>query len=178
MELAAQRKKDRSRKRRSHKAGLIVDTRAPGGILPTLNPHFVNRFKDFAERCSEFSKEVVAASETSSSTSSGDHIRLNMQIARTVFSKWSVEIITFLYFSKQARFQEIKKALEEISARVLSLKLTRLENLGLVRRTVLDTRPPGVEYSLTAEGLQAAKLGEPVFLYLRLTEGLLSPQSP
>lgn len=98
-----------------------------------------------------------------------------MQIARTVFSKWSVEIITFLYFNRQARFQEIKKSLEDISARVLSLKLTRLEDLGLVKRTVLDTRPPGVEYSLTGEGLQAAKLGEPVFLYLRMTEGLLTP---
>jgi DNA-binding HxlR family transcriptional regulator len=178
LEQAGPRKKDRPRKRRSHKAGLTIDTRTPGGILPIFNPHLVNRFKEFAERCSEFSRDVVASSETAGSGSSGDHIRLNMQIARTVFSKWSVEIITYLYFSRQARFQEIKKALEDISARVLSLKLTRLENLGLVKRTVLDTRPPGVEYSLTGKGLQAAKLGEPVFLYLRLTEGLLLPGSP
>jgi len=82
--------------------------------------------------------------------------------------------LTFLFTGGASRFQEIKKALGDISARVLSVKLARLERLGFVRRSVLDTRPPGVEYSLTEKGRQVARLGEPVFLYLRLTEGLLN----
>jgi DNA-binding HxlR family transcriptional regulator len=170
-------KKDRTRKRRSGKAVLTV-VAGSGDASAIVNPHLAMRFREFANRCSDFSKEVVEASGTRTTTTSGDNARLNLRIARTMFGKWSVEILTFLYSTQQARFQEIKKALGEISARVLSLKLTRLEGLGLVRRTVLDTKPPGVEYSLTDKGLQAAKLGEPVFLYLRLTEGLLNPVSP
>jgi DNA-binding HxlR family transcriptional regulator len=171
-------RKDRTRKRRSGRTLLTVTTGPPGGILQRTNPQLAMRFKEFAERCSDFSREVVEASGTAVTTTSGDHARLNLRIARTVFSKWSVEILTYLYTGDGARFQEIKKALGGISARVLSLKLTRLENLGLVRRTVLDTKPPGVEYALTDKGLQAAKLGEPVFLYLRLTEGMLNAVTP
>jgi len=93
-----------------------------------------------------------------------------MQIARTVFSKWSIDILAFLFTGQAARFQEIKKALGRISSRVLSLKLSRLERLGLVERTVFATRPPRVQYALTPRGRRVARLGEPVFLYLRLTE--------
>jgi DNA-binding HxlR family transcriptional regulator len=171
-------RKERTRRRRSGKAVLAVVTGSPGGAAAFVNPQLAMRFREFANRCSDFSKEVVEASGTRATTTSGDNARLNLRIARTMFGKWSVEILTFLYSTQQARFQEIKKGLGEISARVLSLKLTRLEGLGLVRRTVLDTKPPGVEYSLTDKGLQAAKLGEPVFLYLRLTQGLLNPVSP
>jgi DNA-binding HxlR family transcriptional regulator len=169
-------KKERTRKRRSGKV-LTVVTGSREVALPMVNPQLLNRFREFADQCSDFSREIVEVSGTRATTTGGDHARLNLRIARTIFGKWSVEILTYLYTSEQARFQEIKKALGEISARVLSLKLTRLENLGLVRRRVLDTKPPGVEYSLTDKGLQAAKLGEPVFLYLRLTEGLLNPVS-
>jgi DNA-binding HxlR family transcriptional regulator len=173
---AGSQKKDRSKKRRPGKV-LAVMTGSTGNASTFVNPQLAIRFREFADRCSDFSKEIVQASGTRVTTTSGDNARLNLRIARAVFGKWSVEILTFLYSSQQARFQEIKKALGEISARVLSLKLTRLEALGLVRRTVLDTKPPGVEYALTDKGLQAAKLGEPVFLYLRLTEGLLNPVS-
>lgn len=168
---------ERRRKRRPRKSILTVKTGSPEERL-TVDPQLAIRFKEFSASCSRFSREIIERSGTRATTSSADHARLNLRIARTVFSKWSVEILTYLYSGRRARFQEIKKALGDISARVLSVKLTRLEELGFVRRTVLDTRPPGVEYSLTEKGLQAARLGEPVFLYLRLTEGLLNPVSP
>lgn len=168
---------ERPRKRKPRKAILSVKTGSLEERL-TVDPQLAIRFKEFSKSCSRFSREMIDRSGTLATTSSADHARLNLQVARTVFGKWSVEILTFLYTERQARFQEMKKALGDISARVLSSKLTRLENLGFVRRTVLDTRPPGVEYSLTEKGLQVAKLGEPVFLYLRLTEGLLNPVSP
>src|SRR5207302_9195105 len=103
-----------------------------------------------------------------------DSRRLTICFARTVFGKWSVVILTFLYSASVARFQELGKALGDISARVLSLKLARLVGLGFVHRAVIDPRRPGVEYSLTEKGREVAKLGEPVFLYLRLMEGSLN----
>jgi DNA-binding HxlR family transcriptional regulator len=139
-----------------------------------ISPALAALFKDFSDRSLEFSREVMEQSGVAATTST-DHARLNIRIARTVFGKWSVEILTFLYTARMARFQEIRKTLGDISARVLSLKLARLEGLGFVHRAVLDTRPPGVEYSLTEKGREVAKLGEPVFLYLRLMEGSLAP---
>lgn len=139
-----------------------------------MSPVLASLFRAFSERSSEFSREVIERSGLRTTTSA-DHARLNIRVARTLFGKWSVEILTFLYTAHVARFQEIRKALGDISARVLSLKLARLESQGFVHRAVLDTRPPGVEYSLTEKGRGVAKLGEPVFLYLRLMAGSLNP---
>src|SRR3989475_9865642 len=95
-----------------------------------INPALATLFREFSDRSLEFSREVTERSGVRV-TSHADHARLNIRIARTVFGKWSVEILTFLYTASVARFQEIRKALGDISARVLSLKLARLE--GLVR---------------------------------------------
>lgn len=132
------------------------------------------RFREFAHACSAFSREVLDASPEGV-VPHANHIRLNLQIARTVFSKWSVEIASLLYTEKRMGFQDLKNALGRISARVLSTKLKRLEKLGLVRREVLDTRPPRTSYSLTEKGLTASKLGEPMYLFLRYAEDLLFP---
>jgi len=140
------------------------------GLRTDVDPSIAGRFAEFADECSRFSREIVERSGTAATATTEEHTRLNMQIARTVFSKWSIDILAFLFTGRVARFQEIKKALGPISSRVLSLKLSRLEHLGLVERTVFDTRPPRVQYALTPRGRRVARLGEPVFLYLRLTE--------
>src|SRR5947199_267993 len=156
MERSGPSAKEKSRKRRARK-------RSDGESPPesprlTVNPHILARFGEFAEQSFQFTREIVERSGTQSMTASD--ARLNIRIARTVFSKWSVEILTFLFTEGASRFQEIKKAFRDISARVLSVKLARLERLGFVRRSVLDTRPPGVEYSLTEKGRQVAQIGE------------------
>jgi DNA-binding HxlR family transcriptional regulator len=171
-EHPGRRSRRKSRKAIAGKTGPIEETR------PTVQSELSTLFEEFAERSLEFSREVVERSGRQASMASGENARLNLQVARTVFGKWSVEVLTFLYSKPKSRFQEIKNALGEISARVLSLKLARLEDLGLVDRAVLDTRPPAVQYSLTDQGRQLAMLGEPVFLYLRLTEGLLGSVGP
>ncbi len=170
MERSGPPAKEKTRKRRARK--ISEGESPPESPRLTVNPQLLARFDEFGEQSSEFAREIVERSGTQSTTA--NHARLNIRVARTVFSKWSVEILTFLFTGGASRFQEIKKALGDISARVLSVKLARLERLGFVRRSVLDTRPPGVEYSLTEKGRQVARLGEPVFLYLRLTEGLLN----
>ena len=131
------------------------------------------KFARFAEDCSRFSREVARFASVASPRDPDVNAQMNLRIARTVFSKWSVDLIAILYTNRFVGFQEIRKSLEGISSRVLSLKLKQLESLGLIQRAVLQTRPPRVQYSLTDKGRRVAKLGEPVFLYLRFTEGLL-----
>jgi len=176
MERAEPQKHERKRSKKARKVPTVT-TSPLEQVRFTLSPALAARFEEFAGRSEEFSRELIGRGELRATTNA-EHGRLNIRIARTVFSKWSIEILTFLYTTRVARFQEIRKALGDISARVLSLKLTRLEGLGFVRRAVLDTRPPGVEYSLTVKGLHVAKLGEPVFLYLRLSEGTVDGVAP
>ena len=50
------------------------------------------------------------------------------------------------------RFNELKRSIEGMSQRMLTLTLRNLERDGLVTRTVYPTVPPSVEYALTPLG--------------------------
>jgi DNA-binding HxlR family transcriptional regulator len=50
------------------------------------------------------------------------------------------------------RFSELKRQIDGISQRMLTLTLPQLEREGLVRRTVYSEVPPRVEYRLSPMG--------------------------
>jgi DNA-binding HxlR family transcriptional regulator len=94
----------------------------------------------------------------------------NVHVARTMFGKWSLEILSALYGARSIGFEELRRTLQGITASVLSYRLKRMEAHGLVAREVQATRPVRVRYRLTSKGLTVAVLGEPVFLYLQFAE--------
>lgn len=65
--------------------------------------------------------------------------------------KWSTLIIGLLG-EKPHRFGELRRAVPDISQRMLTQTLKDLQRDGLVNRTVFPTVPPGVEYSLSELG--------------------------
>ncbi|AKU91156.1 Redox-sensing transcriptional regulator QorR, putative [Vulgatibacter incomptus] len=65
--------------------------------------------------------------------------------------KWSV-LVVMLLGDGPRRFSDLKRAIEGISQRMLTLTLRGLERDGLVARTVFPTNPPRVDYSLTSLG--------------------------
>ena len=131
------------------------------------------KFGELAETSSRLSREIARAASLGLLPDMEKTVAFNLQIARTVFSKWSIDILALIYSKKTVGFQEMRRGLSRISSRVLSLKLGQMERLGLIKREILNTKPPRVQYSLTEKGLKVAKLGEPVLLYLRFMEGLL-----
>lgn len=68
-----------------------------------------------------------------------------------VAAKWTVLILLELHIGPQ-RFNALLRALPDISRRMLTQGLRDLERDGIIDRTVFDTRPPAVEYRLTALG--------------------------
>jgi DNA-binding HxlR family transcriptional regulator len=81
---------------------------------------------------------------------SGDCRGVASILAR-VGDKWSVFVIMMLGDGPK-RFNEIKRMVDGISQRMLTLTLRGLERDGLVTRTVFPTIPPRVEYELTELG--------------------------
>jgi DNA-binding HxlR family transcriptional regulator len=73
------------------------------------------------------------------------------EILDRVGDKWSVLIVAMLGDGPH-RFSELKRMIEGISQRMLTLTLRGLERDGLVTRTVHPTVPPSVEYALTGLG--------------------------
>lgn len=65
--------------------------------------------------------------------------------------KWSLYIIATLANGTR-RFNELKRGIDGISQRMLTLTLRGLERDGLVTRTMYATIPPRVDYELTDLG--------------------------
>ena len=70
------------------------------------------------------------------------------EVLSRVGDKWSVQVIAKLGDRPQ-RFNALRRSIEGISQRMLTLTLRGLERDGLVVRTVHPTVPPSVEYALT-----------------------------
>ena len=124
------------------------------------------KFIEFGEAASAFVKQVSAAGAVSY-RGEASSVKVNVDITRKVFSKWSIEILKSTYSLKSAGFGDLKRLLSGISSRVLSRKLKDLEELGFLKREVIEARPPKVRYTLSKRGEVLARLGEPVILYLR-----------
>jgi DNA-binding HxlR family transcriptional regulator len=73
------------------------------------------------------------------------------EVLNRVGDKWSVLIVGILGDGPR-RFSELRRAIEGISQRMLTLTLRGLERDGLVTRTVYATIPPRVDYALTPLG--------------------------
>jgi DNA-binding HxlR family transcriptional regulator len=65
--------------------------------------------------------------------------------------KWTV-LVVMLLGEGPRRFSEIKRSVDGISQRMLTLTLRNLERDGMVTRTVTPTIPPRVDYALTDLG--------------------------
>ena len=65
--------------------------------------------------------------------------------------KWTVMVVGVLE-QGPLRYNEIRRAIDGISQRMLTLTLKELERDGLVTRTMYPTIPPRVDYELTQLG--------------------------
>ena len=76
--------------------------------------------------------------------------------------RWKMLIVAHLYGEPVLRFSELRRAIPQVSQKMLIQQLRGLEGDGVVTRTVHAQVPPKVEYELTDLG---RGLG-PVFLAL------------
>ena len=73
------------------------------------------------------------------------------EVLQRVGDKWSVLAIDLLGQGTM-RFTELHRAIDGITARMLTVTLRGLERDGIVTRTIHPVIPPRVEYALTPMG--------------------------
>jgi DNA-binding HxlR family transcriptional regulator len=88
------------------------------------------------------------------------------EILCRVGDKWSLYVVRCLR-DQPLRFNELRRSIEGISQRMLTLTLRALERDGLITRTVYASKPPRVDYELTEIG---RTLVEPVVALLSWAE--------
>lgn len=74
---------------------------------------------------------------------------------------WTLPVIHALGLKEPARFNELKRRIQGISATSLAERLSELDQRKIIERKVYPETPPRVEYSLTKKGMELhALLGE------------------
>ncbi|HEY3687403.1 MAG TPA: helix-turn-helix domain-containing protein [Streptosporangiaceae bacterium] len=86
------------------------------------------------------------------------------EILDRVADKWSLHVIAQLSEGTK-RFMELRREVDGISQRVLTVTLRSLERDGLVTRTVYPVVPPRVEYDLTEFGTGLLPAVMPLILW-------------
>lgn len=85
-------------------------------------------------------------------TSKSANCNAMSDVLNRIGDKWSVMVVGILSRSGTIRFNELKRSINGVSQRMLTLTLRNLERDGLVTRTIYPEVPPRVEYSLTELG--------------------------
>ncbi len=78
-------------------------------------------------------------------------------VLEVLANKWALYVLAALR-DRPCRFNELRRALDGVTQKMLTQTLRALERDGLVRREVYPTAPLRVEYSLTDLGVGAGKL--------------------
>lgn len=78
---------------------------------------------------------------------------LEVYASNIIGGQWALVICSWLINGK-LRFGELKKLLPNITERMLTLQLRKLEENKIVKRTVYAEVPPRVEYELTPIGYE------------------------
>lgn len=81
---------------------------------------------------------------------------------RVIAGKWKPLILYFLAQGGPTRYGQLRRAVRDVSDKVLIQQLKELEADGLVKRTDYKEVPPRVDYALTALGLSLAEALAPL----------------
>ena len=91
-------------------------------------------------------------------------LRISRDALEVIQGKWRLPIVLALTFGKK-RFGELQKDIVDISPKMLSQELKMLEENKIVTRTLYDSMPVMVEYSLTPLGQSMKKLLDEILIW-------------
>ena len=135
----------------------------------------MERFAVLSEMCFRFSQDIYLRAGSVPEMDVDETIRRNISIARRIFGNRFLEILATIYLKKSVGASELATILGGFTTPELTRKLEALEAAGLVEKGHSFGQPDSARYSLNHKGTVIARLGEPVFLYLRLAEGWTTP---
>ena len=75
-----------------------------------------------------------------------------------ISNKWKILIIYWLLRNEVMRYSELKRSLNGVTHKMLSLGLKQLEQDNIITRKQYDQIPPKVEYRISSKGLSLAPI--------------------
>lgn len=81
-------------------------------------------------------------------------VELVEKMMKIIGAKWKPAIMYCLIHEKKMRYGDLRRAIPDVTQRILTLRLRELESDGFVKRTVVQTLPAHVEYAPTDLGFE------------------------
>ncbi|KPH15208.1 helix-turn-helix domain-containing protein [Chryseobacterium sp. ERMR1:04] len=100
---------------------------------------------------------------------------LEIYASNVIGGQWSLAICCYLINGK-LRFGELRKCLPNITERMLTLQLRKLEEDKILTRTVFAEVPPRVEYELTEIGYKLKPIIEELEKWGKEHKEILNPE--
>jgi len=97
-------------------------------------------------------------------------IKFIIDIIKLVTKKWNSDILLELEIHNGLIFNDLMRHMGNISSRTLSNSLKQLQRMGLVTRTVQNTRPVSVFYELSDKGKGFVELALILIYFLKKDE--------
>jgi DNA-binding HxlR family transcriptional regulator len=91
-------------------------------------------------------------------------LRVSRDVLEVIQGKWRLPIVLALTFGNK-RFGELQRDIADISPKMLSQELKALEENKIITRTLYDSMPVVVEYSLTPLGHSMKKLLDEILIW-------------
>ena len=95
--------------------------------------------------------------------------------ASIIGGQWSLVICSWLLQGKM-RFGELKKSIPNVTERMLTLQLRKLEMENILKRTIYAEVPPRVEYELTEIGYELRPIIKQMEAWGKRHKDLTSPE--
>lgn len=89
---------------------------------------------------------------------------ITRDVLEVIQGKWRLPIVLALTFGNR-RFGELQRDIGDISPKMLSQELKSLEENKIITRTLYDSMPVTVEYSLTPLGHSLKKLLDELLIW-------------
>ncbi|MEU7298445.1 helix-turn-helix domain-containing protein [Streptomyces exfoliatus] len=83
-----------------------------------------------------------------------DELRIDTphrELLDQILDKWSLSVLNELC-ERPCRFNELRRAIPQVTQKSLTATLRRLERNGVIEREVVSTRPVAVRYRITGLG--------------------------
>ncbi|WP_330455037.1 MULTISPECIES: helix-turn-helix domain-containing protein [unclassified Streptomyces] len=83
-----------------------------------------------------------------------DEVRIDAphrELLDQILDKWSLAVLNELC-ERPCRFNELRRAIPQVTQKSLTATLRRLERNGVIEREVVSTRPVAVRYRITGLG--------------------------
>ena len=118
--------------------------------------HLLVSARESSDSMSDVLNSASPSVETCTPTLPGFTCGLDATL-RVVAGKWKPLILYFLAQDGPTRYGELRRAIRDVSDKMLIQQLKELEADGLVKRTDYREIPPRVDYSLTPLGVSLAQ---------------------